>query len=215
MKRLLLIVLSVFVMFSALTSYSPNALAYVSVKGYYRSNGTYVKPYVRSNPNGLKTDNYGYTPSQGQYNPTYGTKGATWDTPTTITDPNYYQGKQIYDNNQIGANNVLSTPTASPDLKTLYTIPTHSTSSDKYDRKYAQDGRYIFTQYIPASKSVSLIFKAETDSKVYTMDANQCLRWMKDEKVAIRLYGSTWSKYVNEFDDGIFVGYKICEPITE
>jgi hypothetical protein len=74
--------------------------AYVSVKGYYRSNGTYVAPHVRSNPNGLKYDNYGYKPSQGLYNPSYGTKGTTWDTPTYITDPNYYTGKSLYDNKQ-------------------------------------------------------------------------------------------------------------------
>jgi hypothetical protein len=37
------------------------AFAYTSVRGYYRSNGTYVEPYVRSSPNALKYDNYGYT----------------------------------------------------------------------------------------------------------------------------------------------------------
>lgn len=70
--------------------------AYVTVKGYYRKDGTYVAPHVRSEPNGLKYDNYGYTPSQGLYNPTYGTKGAAWDTPTYITDPDYYEGKALY-----------------------------------------------------------------------------------------------------------------------
>ncbi len=73
--------------------------AYVSVHGYFRSNGTYVSPYVRSNPNGLKYDNYGWAPSQGLYNKTYGTRGTYWDTPTYITDPGYYQGKAIYDLN--------------------------------------------------------------------------------------------------------------------
>ena len=75
--------------------------AYVSVKGYYKANGTYVAPYVRSNPNGLKSDNYGYKPSQGVYNKTYGTRGSAWDTPTSITDPDYYQGKAIYDGGNI------------------------------------------------------------------------------------------------------------------
>lgn len=79
-----------------------NVDAYVSVKGYYRKNGTYVAPHVRSEPNGLKYDNYSYTPSQGLYNPSYGTKGTTWDTPTYITDPDYYVGKSIYDSNQLG-----------------------------------------------------------------------------------------------------------------
>jgi len=76
-----------------------NANAYVSVKGYTRKNGTYVAPYVRSNPNGLKYDNYSYTPSQGLYNSTYGTRGSSWDTPTYITDPNYYIGQNIYNSN--------------------------------------------------------------------------------------------------------------------
>jgi peptidoglycan hydrolase-like protein with peptidoglycan-binding domain len=74
-----------------------SAEAYVSVKGYYRSDGTYVAPHVRSNPNGLKYDNYGYKPSQGLYNETYGTRGSEWDTPTYITDPDYYEGNAIYD----------------------------------------------------------------------------------------------------------------------
>ena len=42
-----------------------NANAYVSVKGYYRKNGTYVAPYVRSNPNGVKYDNYGIRQARG------------------------------------------------------------------------------------------------------------------------------------------------------
>ena len=32
--------------------------AYVNVSGYYRSDGTYVQPHVRSEPNGLKYDNW-------------------------------------------------------------------------------------------------------------------------------------------------------------
>lgn len=76
--------------------FSPIVNAYVSVKGYYRSDGTYVRPYVRSNPNGLKYDNYSYTPSQGLYNPTYGTRGSYWDTPTYYTDPYYYLGLNLY-----------------------------------------------------------------------------------------------------------------------
>jgi hypothetical protein len=79
------------------------ASAYVNVRGYYRSNGTYVAPHVRSNPNGLKYDNYGWTPSQGLYNSSYGTRGSTWDTPTYITDPNYYEGKALYESNQTGS----------------------------------------------------------------------------------------------------------------
>ncbi len=81
----------------AICLFASSAQAYVSVSGYYRSDGTYVAPHVRSEPNGLKYDNYSWTSSQGLYNPTYGTRGTTWDTPTWITDPDYYEGKAIYD----------------------------------------------------------------------------------------------------------------------
>ena len=80
---------------------SISADAYVSVRGYFRSNGTYVRPYVRSNPNALKFDNYSWTPSQGLYNNSYSapTKNYStdWYTPSYITDPNYYLGKSLYE----------------------------------------------------------------------------------------------------------------------
>lgn len=73
--------------------------AYVSVRGYYRSNGTYVQPYVRSSPNALKYDNYGYQ-SGSLYNKSYSapTKNysPSWYTPSYLTDPYYYQGKSLY-----------------------------------------------------------------------------------------------------------------------
>ena len=31
----------------------------VQVKGYYRSNGTYVKPHIRSSPDSTRSNNYG------------------------------------------------------------------------------------------------------------------------------------------------------------
>jgi hypothetical protein len=45
-----------------------------STSGYTRSNGTYVQPYVATNPNGTQRDNFG---SRGNYNPhsnSYGTR---------------------------------------------------------------------------------------------------------------------------------------------
>jgi len=66
------------------------------VKGYTKSNGTYVNGYWRSDANGLKYDNYSWTPSQGLYNDTYGTKGSSWDTPTWYTQDDYWQGWNSY-----------------------------------------------------------------------------------------------------------------------
>lgn len=42
-----------------LALFSIAAFAQVQVKGYYKANGTYVQPHVRSNPNSTRTDNYG------------------------------------------------------------------------------------------------------------------------------------------------------------
>ena len=38
----------------------------VNVRGYYRKDGTYVRPHVRTYPNNTVTDNYSYP---GNYNP--------------------------------------------------------------------------------------------------------------------------------------------------
>ena len=46
----------------------------VRVKGYFRKNGTYVAPHMRSSPNHYKYDNYS---SSGNYNPYTGKVGTS------------------------------------------------------------------------------------------------------------------------------------------
>ena len=41
----------------------------VHVKGYYRKNGTYVQPHVRSKPDGKKANNYGPSKGNGYLSP--------------------------------------------------------------------------------------------------------------------------------------------------
>lgn len=55
-----------------LVSLLVNTLSYaqVNVKGYFRSNGTYVESHLRTYPNNTITDNYSYP---GNYNPNKGT----------------------------------------------------------------------------------------------------------------------------------------------
>jgi len=67
------------------------------VSGYYRSNGTYVRPHYRSNPNGLRYDNYSYRSYQPLYNSSYG-KYSTyrWNTPSYYWQSNYYSGLNSY-----------------------------------------------------------------------------------------------------------------------
>lgn len=84
---------------SALAALPATADAYVSVRGYYRSNGTYVRPYVRSNPNALRYDNYSYS-SGSLYNPSYYSSSrrysSSWYTPSYYTDSSYYSGLGLY-----------------------------------------------------------------------------------------------------------------------
>jgi len=53
-------------------AFASNAEARVtSVCGYFKSNGSYVSPYLRTSPNRYKFDNYSYRPSQGLFNKSY------------------------------------------------------------------------------------------------------------------------------------------------
>ena len=63
------------------------AAAEQSVRGYTRSNGTYVQPYHRSDPNGTVTDNWSY---RGNTNPHTGKQG-TNSYQHDLTSP-YYTG---------------------------------------------------------------------------------------------------------------------------
>jgi len=56
----------------ALILFSTNSYADKHVNGYYRSNGTYVQPYVRSDSNSTNLDNYS---TQGNTNPYTGSEG--------------------------------------------------------------------------------------------------------------------------------------------
>jgi len=127
MKKILTVVGCIFLLMGIVNT----ASAYISVKGYYRSDGTYVAPHVRSNPNGLKYDNYSWTPSQGLYNSSYGTRGSAWDTPTWITDPDYYVGKSLYES---GSSNSSGYSSGNYSANNKVTAPSNATvyGSDWY-----------------------------------------------------------------------------------
>lgn len=60
-----------------------SAAAQVNVRGYYRSDGTYVAPHTRSSPNNTTADNYGTyraPPPRSYSTPTY-------TAPATTTPP--------------------------------------------------------------------------------------------------------------------------------
>lgn len=78
MKRIILI--------AALAAFSATALADTYVKGYTKSNGTYVAPHYRSDANSSRYDNYN---SQGNSNPYTGQSG---------TERNEYSAQPQYNN---------------------------------------------------------------------------------------------------------------------
>jgi len=70
-----------------------SAFAQNQVNGYYRQNGTYVQPYMRSAPDGTVTNNYSYSGNVNPYTGSVGTNHYTHDQ----TSP-YYQGPDMYGN---------------------------------------------------------------------------------------------------------------------
>ena len=71
--------------------------AQTRVKGYYRSNGTYVAPHYRSSPNSSTYDNYStrgnvnpYTGQAGTRDPNYRPSTSTYRTQRRSSAPCYY-----------------------------------------------------------------------------------------------------------------------------
>lgn len=77
--------------------------AYVSVDGHWRD-GTYVEPHVRSEPNGIRYDNYDYDGgslhNDSYHDPSY---DSDWRTPSWSTDPDYYEGESLYESDLGGS----------------------------------------------------------------------------------------------------------------
>ncbi len=84
--------LSMFVLALALAS---PAVAQVHVKGYVRSNGTYVAPYVRSSPDHSVLNNYSTIPNVNPYTGQAGTvnpyaPSTLYSAPKPPPQPCYY-----------------------------------------------------------------------------------------------------------------------------
>ena len=65
-------IIAFFVLGNSLIFPNMEVFANVYVKGYYRSNGTYVDPHYRTSPNSTISDNYS---TWGNSNPYTGQKG--------------------------------------------------------------------------------------------------------------------------------------------
>ena len=58
MKTLLVKITSTLIVASSLLATANTASAYVSVNGYFKSNGTYVAPHFRTSPDGFRWNNF-------------------------------------------------------------------------------------------------------------------------------------------------------------
>ena len=77
---------------------------HVSVKGYFRSNGTYVKPYFRTAPNHTNRDNFS---TQGNVNPYSGKPG--WIEPDSKYNTLYYSN-YTYSPSAINSTSTATSP---------------------------------------------------------------------------------------------------------
>lgn len=72
------------------------------VEGYYKNDGVYVNGYWRSDPNGLKYDNYSFDGDWSDaFNDSYYSSSKSyssdWYTPSWVTQDDYSVGKSFYD----------------------------------------------------------------------------------------------------------------------
>ncbi len=63
--------------------------------------------------------------------------------------------------------------------------------------------------YRPGVKPV----KFQTDDKVYAVDRNGTLRWLKTEAVARAIYGADWTSKVDDINEAFYVNYKFGTPV--
>ncbi|MEY4744333.1 MAG: hypothetical protein RL272_278, partial [Candidatus Parcubacteria bacterium] len=55
--------------------------------------------------------------------------------------------------------------------------------------------------------------KITSDPKVYAVDRNGALRWVKTEAAARQLFGTDWNRYVDDVPDAFFVNYMLGSDI--
>jgi hypothetical protein len=131
MKTTLLLL---FLLLAGTISYSQ-----VHVKGYYKSNGTYVQPHERTPPNNTITDNYSYP---GNYNPN--TRTVTGSTTYTRSKIDDYSTSSSVDWKAIGSNEPKD-------------FTTSSSTATKYKSPSATSTKTVAPKYVPLEKRNYLV----------------------------------------------------------
>ena len=176
----------------------------VYVRGYTKSNGTYVEPHYRSAPDGDPTNNYSYP---GNTNP-YTGETATGDPSTYIknTDPGYPSG---------GAPAIVQPAPPPVPVVAPWVPPVSKSSAQKFNVKWGKNNSVVFTQQFPVAVLAGGLIKSEKDTKIYVGDEKGCLRWATRPGVLTRMFGDGWNKSVMTVDEKIMKKYKVCQPVLE
>lgn len=105
---------------------SATAFSQVSVRGYYRSNGTYVQPHQRTAPNYIRNDNYSTVGNTNPYTGKAGTlaRDSYSETTSTYSAPAY--STSTY------STPTYSVPTPTYVAPTSYSTPSYSSSNTIY-----------------------------------------------------------------------------------
>jgi hypothetical protein len=100
MKKLLVIILAVFLSTSAFARKAGGGGGHVHVSGYHKRDGTYVQPHHRTAPDRTKLNNWSHS---GNVNPYTGKVGTNTD-----TSPNYRGGATTHSGHSGGYTNHAS-----------------------------------------------------------------------------------------------------------
>ncbi|WP_199741558.1 hypothetical protein [Flavobacterium sp. GSP6] len=114
-----------FLFLIAFLFFSVVSFAQVSVRGYYRSNGTYVQPHQRTAPNYTRNDNYSTVGNTNPYTGKAGTQPRDGYTTTRTTSSNY--SAPTYSNTS-----TYSVPVYRSTYTPTYTAPTTTYSTPSY-----------------------------------------------------------------------------------
>lgn len=131
----------------------------VKVKGYTKSNSTYVAPHMRSSPNSTLTDNYSYP---GNTNP-YREKTAKGNSNLTINNNHSQSDFDIYEI-------VLNYPTMNSLMAKI------NFSFNQYgDKKISEDNNFVTVTYKNSSLITALVtytYNGEVEQIVFLMPVN-------------------------------------------
>jgi hypothetical protein len=147
------------------------SFAQVHVRGYYRSNGTYVQPHMRSSPDGNPYNNYSYP---GNTNP-YTGKVATGDPDTYLK--NYYNRSTTTSSTSSNSSGTYSSSTypssTSSYPSTSTTYPNSSSTSSTYGNSLPSSSSFNNDTYLTSTtrRSNDHFMNLLTAKKKYLKDA--------------------------------------------